>query len=89
MSRYSAAARDRAVMLAGLAWAVVMVVLLTAATSGCGGAQQVSGGAACSSLMLLIGERRDYTPERAQADIASVSEVCHRLAAPTASEVAP
>lgn len=36
MSRYSAAARDRAVMLAGLAWAIVMAVLLTAATSGCG-----------------------------------------------------
>lgn len=86
MSRYSAAARDRAVMLAGLAWAVVMVVLLTAATSGCGGAQ-VSGGAACSSLMLLIGERHDYTPERAAADIQQVSEVCHRLAdAPDAGQ---
>lgn len=80
MSRYSARARDEAVLLAGLAWAVAMVALLTAATSGCGGAQ-ITGGAACSTLMVAIGERHDYTPERAVADIQQVSEVCHRLAA--------
>ena len=80
MSRYSAAARDRAVMLAGLAWAVVMVALLTAATSGCGGAvSRVAVPVACSSLMLAVGEDSTRTAERAHADIDQVAEVCARF----------
>lgn len=48
--------------------------------SGCGGtASRVSTAASCSSLMLTIGERADYAPERAVADIDSVAAVCRRL----------
>lgn len=81
MSRYSAAARDRAVLLAGLAWAIVMVVLLTAATSGCGGAQQVGAGATCGTMMQLIATRADYSAERATADLDSQRAICERLTA--------
>ena len=48
---------------------------------GCGAAT-VTAGAACSSLLLIIGERADYSAERAHADLDAQSEICSRLAAP-------
>lgn len=63
---------------------VLPLVLLAAAVpflvSGCGAAGTVSTSAACSTLLVTIGERRDYAPERAHADIDAVAEVCSRLA---------
>ena len=82
MTLLGAETRRRAVIVAGVAWILMVIVtIVSACLSGCGGAQQVGAGTACSSLMLLIGERRDYPQERAVADIESVSEVCQRLAA--------
>lgn len=58
---------------------VLLALVIPLLVSGCGAAVQVSTGAACASLMTAVGERHDYAPERAHADIDSVAAVCHRL----------
>lgn len=64
---------------AWLAALVIVWVLVVAMVAGCGAASRVATSTACASLMLTIGERRDYEPARAVADIDSVAAVCRRL----------
>jgi hypothetical protein len=47
--------------------------------AGCGTAQSVTSATACSTLLIAIGEARQLEPERAVADIRTVSAVCRRL----------
>jgi len=78
----SAQTRRRALIGACVAWLLAMgIVTAAACISGCGTASRVGTGAACASLIAAIGERTDYAPARALADIDSTAEVCRRLQA--------
>lgn len=83
----------QAVVLAGrrlhrrrlaLAWLGALAALgalagLGALSAGCASARSITAGAACSTLIVAIGEARQLAPERAVADIRTVSAVCRRL----------
>ena len=53
--------------------------VLFAALASCGTAQSITSAAACNSLIISIGEARQLAPERAVADIRTVSAVGRRL----------
>ena len=57
----------------------VAIMAAAACLMGCGAAGRVSAATACSGLLVSIGEARHLAPERALADIESVSAVCRRL----------
>lgn len=76
----AATVRARAIAdTAARALGFVAIMTAAAMASGCGAAGRVSTSAACSGLLVSIGEAPHLEPERALADIESVSAVCRRL----------
>ena len=61
-------------------------LLLPSIATGCGTAKSITAAAACNTLILSIGEAQQLEAERAVADIRTVSSVCRRLEAMTASD---